>query len=103
MKQELEDSVKKWLEQLDEGERSQVEVLDAYFTFRRNLPGEEPGMGRPIEEPKTTEDIIDDLQPMMSLSKTLVVAYMRSHGYGMTTIGDGSVKWAIWRFVDGAY
>lgn len=93
----------KWLESLDEEERCQAEVLDAYFTFRRPLPGEEPGLGSPIEEPKTTDDIIDELLPMVALSKKVVVDYMRSHDYGMTTVGDGSVKWAIWRFVEGTY
>ena len=41
--------------------------------------------------------------PMMYIKKDVVVGWMRSHGYGMTTIGDGSVKWAVWRFVDGTY
>lgn len=99
----MKERVAKWLESLDEEERSQAEVLDAYFTFRRNLPGEEPGMGKPIEEPKTTDEIIDDLMPMMTVGKQVVVAYMRVHGYGMTTVQDGTVKWAVWRFVDGTY
>lgn len=101
---ELDDKIKerisKWLESLNETEKSQVEVLDAYFTFRTNLPGEDPGMGKPIEEPKTTDEIIDDLTPIMPLSSKVVVGYMRSHGFGLTTIADGSVKWAVWRFID---
>lgn len=96
----MKERVKKWLESLDEEERNQVEVLDAYFTFRTNMPGEDPGFGKIIAEPKTTDEIIDDLMPMMPISQKVVAGYMRSHEYGLTTIGDGSVKWAIWRFVD---
>ena len=96
----MKERVKKWLESLDEEERNQVEVLDAYFTFRRNMPENDPGFGKAVEEPKTTDEIIDDLMPMMPISQKVVAGYMRSHEYGLTTIGDGSVKWAIWRFVD---
>ena len=103
LEDEMKERIMKWLEGLNEEERGQAEVLDAYFLFRRPLPGEEPGMGKPVEEHKTTDEIIDDLMPMMYIKKEVVVGWMRSHGYGMTTIGDGSVKWAVWRFVDGAY
>ena len=96
----MKERVKKWLESLDEEEKNQVELLDAYFTFRTNMPGEDPGFGKAIAEPKTTDEIIDDLMPMMPISQKVVAGYMRSHEYGLTTIGDGSVKWAIWRFVD---
>ena len=37
---------------------------------------------------------------MMLLSEKMVVDYMRVHGYGFTTLQDGSVRWAVWRFVD---
>lgn len=100
MKELLKERIKKWLESLDEEERCQAEVLDAYFTFRRNLPEEDPGFGKAIEEHKTTDEIIDDLAPMMCMSKSVVVDYMRNHDYHITTIGDGTVKWAIWRFPD---
>lgn len=100
---EIDDRIKrlveKWLASLDETEKAQAEVLDAYFTFRRNLPDEDPGFGKAIAEPKTTQDIMDELQPMMSMSERVVVDYMRIHAYGMTTLNDGSVKWAIWRFM----
>lgn len=81
-----------------------TELLDAYFTHRRNLPGE--FAGRPLmEEPKSTYDIIDDLTPMANLyeAKDAVVSYMTTHGYGFTTLADGSVKWAIWRIVEGDF
>lgn len=91
--------VEEWLESLEESERVQAELLDAYFMFRRNLPDDDPGFGKAVEDPKTTQDIIDELQPMMGLSEKIVADYMRVHGYGFTTLQDGSVRWAIWRFV----
>ena len=104
MKEELDDKMKKriskWLDGLDEEEKNRVEVLDAYFTFRTNMPGEDPGFGKAVAEPKTTDEIIDDLMPMMPISQKVVTGYMRSHEYGYTTVGDGSVKWAIWRYMD---
>ena len=100
MSDKMKERVKKWLESLDEAERAQAEILDAYFTFRTNMPGDDPGFGKAIEEPKTTEEIMDDLQPMMSLDMEIVASYMRNHEYGFTTVGDGSVRWAIWRFMD---
>lgn len=96
----MKERISKWLDSLDEEEKNQVEVLDAYFTFRRNMPENDPGFGKIISEPKTTDEIIDDLMPMMPISQKVVAGYMRSHEFGLTTIGDGSVKWAIWRFVD---
>jgi len=100
MSDKMKERVKKWLESLDEQEHCQVEVLDAYFTFRTNMPGEDPGFGKASEEPKTTEDIMDDLTPMMTMSKDVVAGYMRSHEYGFTTLPDGTVRWAIWRYMD---
>ena len=81
-----------------------ADLLNAYFTHRRNLPGE--FAGRPLfEEHKSTYDIIDDLSPMADLynAKSDIVSYMQAHGYGFTTLADGSVKWAIWRIVEGDF
>ena len=100
MKEEMQDRIKKWLDTLNENERCQAEILDSYFTFRRNLPDADPVLGRAIEDHKTTVEIIDDLEPMMDMSKSVVTAWLRSHDYHITTIGDGSPKWAIWRFID---
>ncbi|MBQ7684942.1 MAG: hypothetical protein IJT48_10680 [Bacteroidaceae bacterium] len=101
---ELSDKMKerigKWLESLDEEEKCQAELLDSYFTFRRNLPSAEQGLGKAMEEHKTTDEIIDDLLPMMYMKKDVVVGWMRAHDYHITTVQDGSPKWAIWRFMD---
>jgi hypothetical protein len=86
------DAIKKWLEGLNEEERNQVELLDSYFTFRQNLPGEYL-----IEDDKTTSDIQDELSEMMSLDQNIIFTYMRKHNFGLKTQKDGTVKWAIWR------
>lgn len=100
MSDKMKERIAKWLESLDEEEKCQVEVLDAYFTFRTNMPEDDPGFGKASEEPKTTEEIMDDLMPMISMSKDVVTGYMRTHEYGFTTVADGSVRWAIWRYMD---
>ena len=92
----MKERINKWLESLNEEERDQTEVLDAYFTFRTNLPAEDEALGKAFEDHKTTDDIVDELTPMMTVSKTVVVGYLRAHDYHMTTIADGTVKWAIW-------
>ena len=97
---QMKERISKWLESLDEEEKFQAEVLEGYFTFRRNLPEEDPGFGKPVEEFKTTDEIIDDLMPMMYVSKGVVTGWLRCHDYHVTTIADGTLKWAIWRFMD---
>ena len=47
------------------------QLLDSYFMFRQNLPGE--GY---IQENKTTLQIMDELTPMMMLPTNDVVGYM---------------------------
>lgn len=95
----MKERINKWLESLNERERSQVEVLDAYFTFRRNMPEKDNELGKAVEDHKSTDEIIDDLASMMLVEQGVVVSWMRNHDYHITTIGDGTVKWAIWRFV----
>ena len=96
----MNNDVKKWLESLDDDGKMQAEVLDAYFTFRRNLPEKKSEKGTFVEDPKTTDDIMDDLTPMMVMDKKVVVEWMRAHEYHITTAIDGSPKWAIWRLAE---
>lgn len=99
MKDKMAERIGKWLDQLDEEEKSQAELLDSYFTFRRNLPEDDSALGKTIEEHKTSDEIIDDLMPMMYVKKELVVGWMRAHDYHITTVADGTPKWAIWRYL----
>lgn len=93
--------IQEWKDKMDEHERNQVSVLDAYFTNRRNLPGKNILDDDLIEDPKSTEEIIDELSEMMPLSIRLVADYMMKHEYGFTTSADGIIKWAIWRDMSG--
>jgi len=92
---ETDDAVRKWLNSLEERERNMAELLDSYFTFRSSLPGTD-GL-KMTADPKTTEDIRDDLQDMMNVPADFIFTYMRKHGFGFTTGQDGSVRWAVWR------
>lgn len=81
---------------LNETERNYAELMDAYLTFRRSLPTTETGEGL-IAEPKTTQDIRDELADMMIVPADFIFSYMLRRGYGFTTGTDGAVKWAVWR------
>lgn len=76
-------------------------VLNAYFQFRSNEP--EFGGKQLVEDNKSTQDIIDELVPMMTVSEEDVLEYLHTHEYQITSLEDGSVKWQIWRIWDGAY
>lgn len=68
------------------------QLLNSYFMFRQNLPGE--GY---IQENKTTQQIQDELEPMYSVTTDEIVGYMLEHDYSTNTEQDGTVVWAIWR------
>lgn len=70
------------------------QLLDSYFTFRKNLP--EQGY---IQENKTSQQIQDELEPMYSVTTGEIVDYMLEHDYSTTTEQDGTVAWAVWRQV----
>ena len=75
----------------------QFNILDSYFQFRSNLPSSEMTGTKMIEENKSTEDIQEDLSAMVNINKATINLYMTSHDYGVKTMPDGTVKWAIWR------
>ena len=109
MSDKMKERVQKWLESLDEEEKNQVELLDAYFTFRTNMPGEDPGFGKASEEPKTTEEIMDDLTPMMTMSSSVRDATERpatrpprareppASGCWASSAGTKAARTRIWR------
>lgn len=73
-------------------EQMKQKLLDSYFQFRSPLP--EDGY---IQENKTTQQIQDELVPMMHVSEFDIVEYMDDHDYSFITERDGTVSWAIWR------
>lgn len=89
------DKLNQFLSELKGDDKNQVELLDAYFASRSPKP--EKGY---IQENRTTQDIIDDMNPMMPLSMQLVVKYMFAHGYSPVPTGGGTVTWAIWHSLD---
>lgn len=95
----ITDILKTWLDDLNEDERNQAELLEQYFMFKSNVPGKHEGVPM-IADPKTTADIQDDLSDMMQVSASIIFTFMRKSGYGFTTLKDGSVKWAIWRWAE---
>ena len=70
------------------------QILDAFFTFRRNLP--EDGY---IQQNRTTEEIWDDLRNMYNFTYEEIADYLIDHNYSPVTEQDGSVKWAVWRLI----
>ena len=53
-----------------------------------------------VFDPKSSEEIAEDLQPMYYMDIHIIANYMFMHEFGTTTVEDGTVKWAIWRDMD---
>ncbi|MCD8296851.1 MAG: hypothetical protein LUC88_04690 [Prevotella sp.] len=78
-----------------------TEAIETWLQCRSNLPTKSQVTMQPLmPEHKTTQEIIDDLQPMMPIDAMTVARVMKQHEYSMMTERDGSVKWAIWRDFD---
>lgn len=67
-------------------------LLDSYFQFRSPLPCE--GY---YQENKTTQQIQDELEPMLHVDALGIAEYMDDHDYSFITELDGTVRWAVWR------
>lgn len=37
------------------------------------------------------------MRPMAEIAADDIILYMTMHGFHLTTLDDGTVKWAIWR------
>jgi len=72
-----------------------LSVLDAY-TLNRNYEKTDESWA---VENKSTDEIIDDLSPMMPLTHRDVNDYMIAHGYMMMPMSDGTVKWRMYRYI----
>lgn len=69
----------------------QTYFLDKSSTCKKDKDGE-PTM---IPCFRTTQELIDELSPMVSLKEDDVLEFMANHDYHMTTAG-GSVMWEIY-------
>jgi hypothetical protein len=78
----------------DRKEEMKRQILDAFFTFRCNLPKE--GY---VQQNRSTQELLDELCTMYSFKEDDIVEYLMEHDYAPTTEPDGSVKWAIWRLI----
>ena len=78
----------------DRKEEMKRQILDAFFTFRSNLPKE--GY---VQQNRTTQELLDDLTNMYYFKEDDIVEYLIENYYAPTTEPDGSVKWAIWRLI----
>lgn len=82
-------------EKKEERRRQQVEtIMNAYMKRRHGIP---TGLGAEMEEHKTTQMIVEDLEDMMTLTMDEIVDYLSERGYGYITLEDGSLAWAMWR------
>lgn len=69
------------------------QLLDAYFENR--LPVEMKDFGF-VRQTMTTEDIIDQLSPMMVVGKRDLMDYMSNHGYQIHQQVDGLPRWVLY-------
>lgn len=69
------------------------QLLDAYFENR--LPVEMKDFGF-VRQTMTTEDIIDQLSPMMDVAKRDLMDYMSNHGYQIHQQVDGLPRWVLY-------
>lgn len=74
-------------------DQMKTEVLDTYFHNKTNLPNAE---GRTMSAHRTTQEIKEELAPMVELSDTEIIEYMQQKDYHFVNDADGIVKWAIW-------
>ena len=70
-------------------------LLDAFFIDK--LPIEAPGY---YKTPMTTMDIIDKLDPMMSVRGVDVINYMANNGYQIKPQHDGLPRWELYTKID---
>ena len=68
------------------------DILDAYFLSRLPLPEEGA-----VQQNRSTQDILDELEPMGAVTKDDVLEYLAGNDFHPTTERDGTVVWAIWR------
>ncbi len=92
------ESFQQWVNELSDAERAMLDVLDAYFSSRSNLPGRNLFNNSPMaQDDKSTQEIIDDLSDMCDIKHEIVVEYMRQNGFSLVPTASGRLKWAIWR------
>lgn len=89
--------MQEWRNAADEFVKLEIDVLDAYFRSRSQLPDKSISGKEYVVDDKSTIEIVDDLKDMVEVEPAVVLRYMQLNGYDLTTDVDGKVKWNIWR------
>lgn len=78
----------------------ELQMLEAYFHFRSNLPKKDEESGLEYKKSfKTTEDIASELSTMATIDPKTIVSYLAAGDYQIATQPDGTIAWAIWERV----
>ena len=77
-------------------------VLTAYADEHPNFIGADADINEWVLMPKSTSEIIAELQPVMHLEQFDVVLWLGSHGYPLVPDSCGQQKWNMYerRYID---
>lgn len=77
-------------------------ILTAYADEHPNFIGADADIEGWVLMPKTTSEIITELQPVMHLEQLDVVMWLRGYGYPLVSDSSAQLKWSMWerRIID---
>lgn len=77
-------------------------VLTAYAKEHPSYLATDADINEWIFMPKSTSEIITELQPVMQLNQLDVVVWLRANDYNLVPGSSAQLQWAMWnrRFID---
>lgn len=77
-------------------------VLTAYAKEHPNYIDADADINEWIFMPKSTSEIITELQPVMQLNQLDVVVWLRANNYSLVPGSSAQLQWSMWerRFID---
>lgn len=77
-------------------------VLTAYAKEHPSYLATDADIKEWVLMPKTTSDIIAELQPVMQLEQLDVVMWLRANNYSLVPGSSAQLQWSMWerRFID---